>query len=202
MSETGLNGTDVAISIFDKHAREIMVIPVIINGQMTQMDLLRELMFDDRDLADYSALFARMKKLPPLLTFFGIMKDRAAAAAAEIEDDFRFWFAQESEKAKKKLNEDQANFKASLMKAPTIADIEGWVMTNNQVLWREWRDKKTKAQDRVSVLSRLLEGLQSSVKLVGSESSLLQALISRGIEAVTNPSSRYSGANHPSNHKA
>ena len=187
------NGTDAAISIFDQHAREILVLPVIINNQMTQMDLLRELMFDDRDLLDYSALFARMKKLPALLTFFGLMKDRAAAAQAEVEDDFRFWFASQSEVARAQLMDAQKDVKASLMKAPTIADIEGRVMTMNPTLWREWRDKKAKALDRVSVLSRLLEGLQSSVKLVGSESSLLQALISRGIEVVTNPNSRYSG---------
>lgn len=190
MSERGI---DTALSIFDQHASEIMTLPIMVGQKQTQMDLLRELMFDDRDLADYSALFARMKKLPATLVFYGILKDRATAVAADVEDDFKIWFAQESEKAKDELTKAQADFKSSLMKAPTIADVEGRVMLNNATSWREWREKKAVAQDRVSVLSRLLEGLSSSVKLVGSESSLLQALINRGIEVVTNPGSKYSG---------
>src|SRR5882757_11273332 len=188
---------DTAISIFDQHAREVMTLPVVVNGVVSQMDLLRELMFDNRDLADYTALFSRMKKLPATLTFYGIMKDCANAAALEVEDDYKIWFAQEAEKAKDELNKAQADFKASLMKSPTIGDIDNRVMLNNATEWRIWREKKMKANDRVSTLSRLLEGLQASVKLVGSESSLLQALINRGIEAVSNPSSRFSGAKKP-----
>lgn len=187
-------GVDKALSIFDTHSKEIMVLPVVVNHQITQMDLLRELMFDDRDLIDYVALFQRMKKLPATLTFYGILKDRASQALEVVEDEYKVWFAQEAEKAKAELNKAQENFKASLMKAPTIGDIEGRVMLNNATAWREWREKKQAAQDRVAVLSRLLEGLQASTKLVGSESSLLQALINRGIEVVSNPGSRYSGA--------
>lgn len=187
-------GVDKALSIFDTHSKEIMVLPVVVNHQITQMDLLRELMFDDRDLIDYVALFNRMKKLPATLTFYGILKDRASQALEIVEDEFKVWYAQEAEKAKDELNNAQKDYKASLMKAPTIGDIEGRVMLNNATAWREWREKKQAAQDRVAVLSRLLEGLQASTKLVGSESSLLQALINRGIEVVSNPGSRYSGA--------
>lgn len=192
-----MNDVDKALSIFDTHAKEIMVLPVLINNNVTQMDLLRELMFDDRDLADYTALFARMKKLPATLTFYGILKDRAAQAAATVEDEFKIWYAQQAEKAKDELNSAQKDYKASLMKAPTIGDIEGRVMLNHATEWREWHEKKQKANDRVAVLSRLLEGLQASTKLVGSESSLLQALISRGIEVINQPGSRYSGVGKP-----
>jgi hypothetical protein len=185
---------DQAISIFDQHAQQIMVMPVVVNGAMSQMDLLKELMFDERDLADYGSLFTRMKKLPSLLTFYGIMKGRAVAAAEHIDDQYKVWLSGVSDKAKAELIKEQKDFKASMMKAPTIGDIEGRVVLNNITQWEEWRQKKAAAHDRVVMLSSLVEGLQASVRLVGTESSLLQALINRGIEVISQPGSRYSGA--------
>ncbi len=188
-------GIDTAISIFDKHAPELLTMPVMVGNTYTTMDLLKELMFDDRDLADYSMLFKRMKKLPALLTFYGLLKDRATSVAEDLDDEFKMWYAQQAEIAKNYLNDAQKDFKSSMMKPATIGEIEGRVMLDKTTEWREWREKKNKARDRVATLSRLLEGLQASVKLVGSESSLLQALISRGIEVITNPASKYSGLN-------
>jgi hypothetical protein len=177
---------DKAITIFDTHAKEILSFTANLGGKTEKVYLLDEILYDDNDLVDYQKLHQRLRKLPAVLTFFGTLKDRASASLEEAEDEFKAWYAQaaKEENEKELLRIQQMEVAAGLKKAPTMDQIEGLVRKNRPSEWEAHKKKIRELQERVSILSRMLEGLKASVDLARSEATLVVTLLNQGLEHV------------------
>lgn len=177
---------DKAITIFDTHAREILTFTAHLGGKEQTVYLLDELLYDDHDLVDYQKLDQRLRKLPAVLTFFGTLKDRATAALAEAEDDFKLWYSQAAKEQNDKEVQriQKLDVAAGLKKAPTLDQIEGLVRNNCPSEWRMHKDNIKALQERVSVLARMMEGLKASIDLARSEANLVVTLLNQGLERV------------------
>ena len=196
------------LTVFDTHAKEIMVFSVNVNGSEHKIDMLRELMLSDHDLVDYQKLVDRMRKLPSLVAFHSVLIYHARASQAEAKEEFDIWYATASVEANNKMIQEIRNqvdpitrkpLPASLQKAPTIDQIKGRVMTENPKLWKEKRARLLAEDERVANLSALMDGLEKASRLIFSESRLLETLLNHGIEKInSSPRSKFNQSSEKS----
>ena len=180
-------GLDSAISIFDQYKEEVLTFTVHLGQKDEKLYLLRELMFDDHDLVDYEKLMQRMRKLPAVTSFYATLRHSAKRALALAEEQFDLWYTKTSRELSSDVQKVMAEDKtmpASMKKALTIDQLRGMVMEKNPTLWREKRALVEAQEDRVALLSTLLDGLDKSSRLLFSESRLLETLLNHGIETV------------------
>lgn len=194
------SGMDNAMSTFDKFGEEVLFVDADIRGKERRIMLLQELMYDDHDLVDYQKLVSRMHKLPATLMFYAVLKYNAAKKFSEAKENFDIWYAGTAKSVQAAMTteideqKDSAGKKiaASLKKAPTLDQIRGQVMTRYGKDWKEKKAAVDREEERLAVLTALIDGLRESIRLLGSESRLLETLVNRGIEVVTsNPNSRF-----------
>jgi hypothetical protein len=174
------------VNFFEQYGQEVLTLDLNVNGQPMRVEFLRELVLNTDDLIDYKQLITRMSQLPGMISFYGVLKDRATREMKEAEEEFDIWYAEKSEFInEKKINETATrNIAASLKKAPTIAQIKGFVMVEHKEDWEKKKSNLRSLKERESVLSRVLQGLEAATNLVQSQNKLLILLWEKGIEEV------------------
>ena len=181
---------DGAISVFETHKEEVLTFPVVIKGKQDEMYVLRELMLDEDTTGDPTKLGERLQKLPALLVFYGNLMDAATRQHEQAKEAFDIWYADEAERVNKKYLEEmeKSSLPASLKKPLTIDQLKGKVMTSNPTTSKESREQLSRAEERLALLRRFVEGLNAAIRLVVSETSLMTALVTKGlVEPVGSP---------------
>lgn len=172
-----------AISVFETHKSEVLTFPVHIKGKQEELYVLRELMLDDETTSNPDLLGARLQRLPALLVFYGNLLDAATRQQEQEQEAFDLWYAEVAEAINQKYLEEmaQSTLPASLKKPLTVEQLKGKVMVSNPTLWKEKREKLGRAQERLSLLKRMVEGLNSAIRLVQSETAIMTALVNKGL---------------------
>lgn len=178
-----------AITIFDRHANDVLSFTGNFGGKDSKVYLLQEMLYSDDGLVDYQKLGQRLRKLPAVLTFWGTLKNNAEAALASAEEDFQLWYAQKAAAANEAevariMKQDGP---ASMKKPPTLEQIRGLVMVQHKTEWEAQQTTLKAAKERVAMLSRMVEGLKASIDLVRAEASLMGALLNQGLERTSSP---------------
>ena len=185
---------DRAVTIFDRHKRELLTFTTQLGGKTEQVYLLDELLYDDHDLVDYQKLAWRLRKLPSVLTFYIVMKKNAEAALVDRKEVFDAWYGEVA------ATENEENIKtqiaqagpASMKKPLTIDQLKALVQNKHSEEWRQYKDAVKAAQERVDLLGAMYEGLKAAIDMARSEERLVNTLLSQGLEQVRgNPASRF-----------
>lgn len=181
-----------AISVFEANKEEVLTFPVVMGDKQSKLYVLKELLLDENNLADPDHLADRLQKLPAILVFYGTLYDNSERAFREAEEEFNSWYSLKAEEVNdahlKAMGE--SSLPASLKKPLTMDQLKGKVMTTYPELWKEKKEVLRKAEERLSLMRRMVEGLNSAIKLVQSETTLMTTLVNKGLVEPTSSSAK------------
>ncbi len=171
------------ISLFESSKEEVLTFPVHIKSREQELYVLRELMLTEDITGNPEMLAERLQKLPALLVFYGNLLDAAQRQKEVEQEDFDLWYAEVSEtvNAEHITELSKTELPASLKKPLTVDQLRGKVMSLHKTVWKEKREKLSRAEERLSLLKRMVEGLNAAIRLVQSETAVMTALVNKGL---------------------
>ncbi len=182
-SETGL---DKVSNFFEDHGDTVLTFNLNVNGRIQEVHFLREIVLDDDGLVDHQKLLQRMERLPGMVAFYGVLKDRAAEEVAAEQESFDIWYAEKSALVNERKIAELADTKmaASLKKAPTQADLKGFIMLEFKPEWEARMTALRTLKQKQSIMNNVFAGIVKATDIVQSKSKLLGMLWDKGVEEI------------------
>jgi hypothetical protein len=179
-----------ALKVFRQNAPPVLDMTVLVRGIPTKVQLLDLLSLDD-DSMNAEALLRMADALPAMLTFYGELKASASESVEQLEAELdlfiqRHWADAQTELIQqldgmKEPGEGGKKIPSALKNAPTQASIRGHIIIKNRAEYDVMVEKITAAKRVYSMLSNIIQGIESRTKLLNGQLSLMNTLTSKGI---------------------
>ena len=186
--QQSLDSFKKALTLLEANEKEILIMDIHVRGKVYTVDV-GDLLCLGADHKNPDAVSEMMDKLPKMLVFFSEVLRETSESLVALEEDKDIFRAEKTLDALVEMTRyidaitdvDGKKIPATLKKAPTGDQIQGWIITHNKDKWDELTAKISHVQSLKGTLENLVKGIESRLKFLDSEMRNATAQIKSGM---------------------